>query len=157
MGSSASFFAASALLCLTIAPAAPAETLQLAPYKDDLFRYRPPIVSDLGGDHLTVPFDHQRDVIARDEIPDEKTRPEYVSLDVKASEADVQILDKLEQRPDHRFGRLLAFGEPPFAQSNRVLANAGVRVLERGERHFLPEGSHPVQRAQGLHPGFGSG
>jgi pimeloyl-ACP methyl ester carboxylesterase len=91
MGSSASFFAASALLCLTVAPAAPAEALQLAPYKDDLFRYRPPIVSDLGGDHLTVPFDHQRDVVARDEIPDERTRPEYVSLDVRASEADLVL------------------------------------------------------------------
>jgi pimeloyl-ACP methyl ester carboxylesterase len=85
----ASFF--TALLCLTVAAAARAETLQLAPYKDELFAYPGPTISDFGGDYVTVPFDHQRDVVARDLIPDEKTRPDYVSLDVKASEADLVL------------------------------------------------------------------
>ena len=91
MRSSSSFFAVLALLCLTIAPATPAETFQLEPYKDDLFRYPAPVAGDFGEDYVTVPFNHQRDVVARDEIPDEKTRPKYVSLDVKTSEADLLL------------------------------------------------------------------
>lgn len=80
-----------ALICLAIASTATAEPLRIEPYKDDLFAYPGIIGSDYGGDYVLVSFDHQRDVIARDEIPDEKTRPEYVSLEVKASEGDFTL------------------------------------------------------------------
>lgn len=69
----------------------PAEAFQLEPYKDDLFAYPAIIGTDLDGDYVVVSFDHQRDVIARDEIPDEKTRPEYVSLDFPTPPADLVL------------------------------------------------------------------
>lgn len=56
-----------------------------------MFVYPAIIGTAFGGDYVTVAFDHQRDVIARDEEPDEKTRPEYVSLDFPAPEADLVL------------------------------------------------------------------
>lgn len=79
---------ATAWLCLA---AAPAEAFQLEPYKDDLFAYPAIISSDFGGDYVVVSFDHQRDVIARDEVPDEKTRAEYVSIDFPSSQVNLQL------------------------------------------------------------------
>jgi hypothetical protein len=78
-------------LCLTALPTAPAEAFRLEPYKDELFSYPAIIGSDFGGDYLVVSFDHQRDVIARDEKPDEKTRAEYVSLDFPTPQTDLVL------------------------------------------------------------------
>lgn len=74
-----------------MAAAAPAEAVRLEPYKDDLFAYPAVIGSDYGGDYVTVSFDHNRDVIARDEKPDEKTRPEYVSLEFESPQVDLVL------------------------------------------------------------------
>lgn len=78
-------------LCLASLWNGPAQAVQLEPYKDELFSYPGIIGSDFGGDYLVVSFDHQRDVIARDEKPDEKTRAEYVSLDFPAPETDLVL------------------------------------------------------------------
>lgn len=85
------FSLALATLCLLVATTARAEAIRLEPYKDELFAYPRVIGSDFGGDYLVVSFDHQRDVIARDEKPDEKTRPEYVSLDFPKPETDLVL------------------------------------------------------------------
>jgi hypothetical protein len=73
-----------------IAGVAAAE-LELAPYKDELFAYPEILDTGYGGDYLVVGFDQKRDVIDRDEKPDEKARPDYVSLDVKAVEQDLTL------------------------------------------------------------------
>src|SRR5215217_3842255 len=65
-----------------------AEKLQLAPFKDELFKYPKVLATDYDGDYLTVEFNQRRDVVDRDDKPDEKTKAEYVSLDVKPFEAD---------------------------------------------------------------------
>jgi hypothetical protein len=68
------------ILSILVAPAK-AEPL-LAPYKDELFAYPSIVESGFGGDLISVPFDYDRDVLARDEKPDERTRPDYVSLEL---------------------------------------------------------------------------
>ncbi len=72
-------------------PVFSADGFRLAPYKDELFRY-PEIVGEaFEGAYIKVAFDHRRDVIDRDIVPDEKTRPDYVSLEVKSTEADLVL------------------------------------------------------------------
>lgn len=80
-----------AALCLAMLAAAPAEAFRLEPYKDDLFAYPAVVGSAYGNDYLTINFDYQRDVVARDEEPDEKTRPEYVSVDFPAPQRDLVL------------------------------------------------------------------
>jgi hypothetical protein len=80
-----------AWFCLAVLPTGPAEAIRLEPYKDELFAYPAIIGSDFGGDYVVVSFDHQRDVIARDEKPDERTRAEYVSLDFPNPESDLVL------------------------------------------------------------------
>ena len=63
----------------------------LEPYKDKLFAYPAIVETSFGGDSITVPFDYQRDVVARDEKPDERTRPDYVSLDLVGEPTDLVL------------------------------------------------------------------
>lgn len=91
MRAGAAFLTAFALLYVAVQPAVSAEALQLKPYKDELFSYPAIIGSDYGGDYATIAFDYQRDVVLRDEKPDEKTRPEYVSLDPASSQTDLTL------------------------------------------------------------------
>ncbi len=51
----------------------------LAPFKDELFAYRTPIDSRDGGDYLVVPYDEQRDINERDEMPVRKVRSRYIA------------------------------------------------------------------------------
>lgn len=82
-----------AVLCLVAGQAMPAEKFRLAPYKDELFRYPRILEEKYGGDFLRVEFDQKRDVVERDEKPDEKTKPDYVSLDVTPAEAELVLRD----------------------------------------------------------------
>lgn len=50
----------------------------LAPFKDDRFAYRPPLEVRDGGDYSLIPYDEQRDINARDEIPVRKVRAGYI-------------------------------------------------------------------------------
>lgn len=82
------------VLCLVGGQAMPVEKFRLAPYKDELFRYPRVLEEKYGGDFLRVEFSQQRDVIERDEKPDEKTRADYVSLDVTSAEAELVLRDR---------------------------------------------------------------
>ncbi len=62
---------------------------RLAPWKDDLFAYPTVLATSHGGDYVKVGYVEQRDLYQRDEIPEEKTRPEYVDLEIKATEKDM--------------------------------------------------------------------
>ncbi|MCB1385307.1 MAG: hypothetical protein KDJ80_05150 [Nitratireductor sp.] len=49
----------------------------LSPFKDSLFEYRTPIEIRDGGEFLRVPYDEQRDINGRDELPVRKVKPQY--------------------------------------------------------------------------------
>ena len=79
--------AATAAFCL----AASAAGYRLAPYKDDLFAYPGVLESAYGGDYVKVDYSEKRDLDERDEVPEKKVRPEYVSLETKAVERDLTL------------------------------------------------------------------
>ena len=64
---------------------------RLAPYKDELFDYPKVLEGTPGGDYVKVEYVEQRDLYERDEVPEKKARPEYVSLDTKAVERDLTL------------------------------------------------------------------
>ncbi len=59
--------------------AAAAEPYRLAPYKDDLFQYPQILASQDNGDFVVVGYDKQRDLYDRDQVPERKVWPKYVS------------------------------------------------------------------------------
>lgn len=87
------FFAlAAAAILLFLAPSL-AAGYRLAPYKDDLFAYPKVLESAYGGDYVKVEYVELRDINGRDEIPVDKAKPEYLSLDTKAVERDMTLID----------------------------------------------------------------
>ena len=72
--------AAAAALVLAVTPALAA--YRLAPFKDDLFEYPGVIDTAYGGDYVKVDYVESRDLYERDIVPEKKTKPEYVSLEV---------------------------------------------------------------------------
>lgn len=82
---------ASVAIMLATAAAWGAGKLQLAPYKDELFKYPKVLKTAYGGDYIVVAYDQKRDVIDRDDKPDERTKAAYVSLGVKSTEADLAL------------------------------------------------------------------
>jgi hypothetical protein len=87
------FFAlAAAAILLFLAPSF-AAGYRIAPYKDDLFAYPKVLESAYGGDYVKVEYVELRDINGRDEIPVDKAKPEYLSLDTKAVERDMTLID----------------------------------------------------------------
>jgi len=68
---------------------AAAAGFRLAPWKDDLFKYPAILGTAYGGDYVKVGYVEQRDLYQRDVVPEKKTKPEYVDLDVKSVERDM--------------------------------------------------------------------
>ncbi|MQT11540.1 alpha/beta hydrolase [Segnochrobactrum spirostomi] len=60
--------------------ASPANALQLAPFKDDLFRYSRVIDSRYGGDYEVIEYIKLRDLKNRDQIFEQKVYGEYVDM-----------------------------------------------------------------------------
>lgn len=79
--------AAAAALVLAISPASAA--YRLAPFKDELFKYPGVIDTAYGGDYVKVDYVESRDLYGRDIVPEKKTKPEYVSLEVTSSQRDM--------------------------------------------------------------------
>jgi hypothetical protein len=98
--------ASAALLALaSLVPASALADLQLAPYKDELFRY-PTILGTLhDGDFIIVEFDQARDVNGRDEVPLKKAHDKFVDLGVNERKRDVLI------RRDGEVVQFFAVGE----------------------------------------------
>jgi predicted esterase len=63
---------------ITVVPAG-AETLELAPYKDDLFGYRGIVEQSKDKRYRLIAYDREIDMIDRDEIPRRKAGRDYVS------------------------------------------------------------------------------
>ena len=85
----------SAALALAVSLSAPALAAgyRLAPYKDDLFKYPKLLSSEAAGDYVVVQYIQSRDLDERDAVPEKKTKDEYVSLDTKAVEQDLEVRD----------------------------------------------------------------
>jgi hypothetical protein len=73
------------------AGAAYAAPYRLEPFKDDLFQYRTVIQTEYGGDFLLVDYDRNRDLKQRDVVERYKVKPEYVSLETEAVQADLVL------------------------------------------------------------------
>ncbi|WP_018183637.1 alpha/beta hydrolase [Kaistia granuli] len=71
---------------ILLAGAASAEATQLAPYKDDLFRYGKVLETRADGAFRIVDYDEMRDINGRDEVPERRAQRKYVSLKAKRVE-----------------------------------------------------------------------
>ncbi len=81
--------AVSATAIVALVSLANAAGYRLAAWKDDLFKYPAILSTSYGGDYVTVGYVEQRDLYQRDVVPEKKTKPEYVDLDVKSVEKDM--------------------------------------------------------------------
>jgi predicted esterase len=87
-GARAAVAAALVFIGLLAAPGvAAADPYRLAPYKDDLFKYPDILSSEDNGDFVVVGYDKQRDLYERDQVPERKVWPQYVSGVARASGA----------------------------------------------------------------------
>ena len=68
-----------------------ADKLQLAPFKDELFRYQKVISSTYGGDYQMVEYSKERDLYGRDEVVEKRAFPKYVSLGVDKEQRDLSL------------------------------------------------------------------
>ena len=80
-------------LALFLSVPALAAGYRLAPYKDDLFKYPKLLSSEAAGDYVVIQYIQQRDLDERDVVPEKKTKDEYLSLDTKAVEQDLEVRD----------------------------------------------------------------
>jgi hypothetical protein len=79
------------LVLLGLLGPASAEPFRLAPYKDDLFAYPNVLESDFGGDYLRIEYIKARDLWQRDEIPERRARPRYVSLKIRKAQSEISF------------------------------------------------------------------
>jgi dienelactone hydrolase len=80
-----------ALVPLLVAIAAPAAAYRLEPWKDDLFAYPKIMESQFDGDYLRVEYLKARDIVARDEIMEQRVWRKYISLDTRKVEQDLVL------------------------------------------------------------------
>lgn len=79
------------LAVLAFPLASPAGAQTLAPYKDDLFAYPAKLSSEDGGALITVDYREMRDINGRDQIPERRVKPAYVSLGVRKLQRDQRL------------------------------------------------------------------
>lgn len=68
-----------------------AAALEIAPYKERLFKYRKPIEIQDNGDFQRLPYDPKRDINKRDEMPVRKVHGKYVSSKPTRKQIDTSI------------------------------------------------------------------
>jgi hypothetical protein len=68
-----------------------AASLQLAPYKDDLFAYPTELSSRDNGDYRVFDYREYRDINQRDAIPERRVSDQYVSLRVRRVQEDARL------------------------------------------------------------------
>ena len=69
--------------------AAQAASLQLSPFKDDLFAYPALLSSRDGGAYRVVDYREMRDINGRDQIPERRVNGKYISTSVRRVQADL--------------------------------------------------------------------
>ncbi|BCJ89603.1 phospholipase [Terrihabitans soli] len=85
-------FACSVLIAAGLgASAVEAQTLQLKPFKDNLFAY-PKVMVDEGEDfYRMVDYKKERDIHIRDDVPERRVQPHYVSTGVRKVQEDAVL------------------------------------------------------------------
>jgi len=78
----------SCLAVLTLFAAAPAQALELKPFKDRLFAYPGILESRDDGAYLVVDYNEARDINGRDKVPERRVRRAYVDLTPRRRQAD---------------------------------------------------------------------
>lgn len=78
-------------LCLAVSATA-APKYRFGPFKDDLFKIRV-LGTNFGGAYTLVEFNQARDLDGRDEVPEKKAKPQYVSLDVNSKQRDLVLAE----------------------------------------------------------------
>jgi hypothetical protein len=66
---------------------------RLGPWKDELFQYPGVLGASYDGDYVKVDYVESRDLYERDVVPEKKTKPQYVDLEVKSVERDMVAKD----------------------------------------------------------------
>ena len=84
----ASICGAVLVLAGMLAGAVHAQTLK--PFKDDLFAY-PAILSSDGDAYRVVDYRKERDIHARDEVPERRVRKNFVSMGVRRQQEDIAL------------------------------------------------------------------
>jgi hypothetical protein len=79
-----------ALVFAAAADAAP--KYRFGPFKDELFKTKV-LGANFGGAYTVVEFVQARDLDGRDEIPEKKAKPQYVSLAVDAKQQDLVLVE----------------------------------------------------------------
>ena len=90
-------FALALAACLMAATPVAAELLR--PFKDDLFAYPRVLSSSDGGRHRTVDYRSQRDIDARDEVPERRVHSRYIDLRVRQVQRDLVARTEAAQIP----------------------------------------------------------
>jgi len=75
------------LLALLLAP--PAGAAELAPFKDKLFAYSGFLSQTDDHSYAVVDYREERDINARDEVPERRVRGDYVALGVRKAQQDL--------------------------------------------------------------------
>jgi pimeloyl-ACP methyl ester carboxylesterase len=84
--------AAAFFLLALVSIVAHAAGYRLEPWKDELFAYPKVMESQFEGDYLRVEYLKKRDIEERDEIPEQRVKRKYISLDTRKVEEDL-VLD----------------------------------------------------------------
>lgn len=81
------------LIAVIFAAALPAhgDGISLKPFKDELFAYPAELSSQDGGDYRVIDYREQRDINERDEVPERRAKPAYVSTAVRRQQQDLAL------------------------------------------------------------------
>ena len=80
-------------LALLVGTGQAAAKYRLGPFKDDLFKYPKVLATGNNGAFTLVEFVPARDLDGRDEVPEKKAKPQYVSLDIDKKQKDQELVE----------------------------------------------------------------
>jgi dienelactone hydrolase len=92
------------LMAGALGAAVPAHAQALKPFKDNLFAY-PAILSSEGDAYRVVDYRKERDIHRRDQVPERRVYPHYVSLRVRKVEEDITLETRVGPVPHVAVGK----------------------------------------------------
>ncbi|WP_173932268.1 alpha/beta hydrolase [Chelativorans sp. Marseille-P2723] len=84
--------------------ASPAQTWELAPFKDRLFAYPPVLEQRDGGAYRIVDYREQRDINGRDAVPERRAHSRYLSLGIRRLQRDLAVRSEAGSIAHHAVG-----------------------------------------------------
>jgi hypothetical protein len=92
------------LAILLLLFATPAFSLELAPFKDQLFAYPPVLESSDDGAYRVVDYREARDINGRDAVPERRAHGRYVATDIRRVQRDLVARTSAGQVPHFAVG-----------------------------------------------------